>query len=222
MTNPFPRALRLVTNNWAWKLLSLAIAIGIWTVVSSEPELSTFATARIEFKNLPDNLELASSPETSVLLELRGPSGELSGLGEGSRRPAVILDMTGVAPGEHTFAVGAANVTLPRGVRIVRATPSEERFDFDRPLVRAVPVTVHFTGEGRNGYRVTALSIDPPMLEIAGPRKRIAAIQSVSTDPIDVGSATGFLRVLVNAYVPDPFVRFESQPQVTVSFTMRK
>jgi len=222
MTNPFARAVRLVTHNWGWKLLSLAIATGIWMVVSNEPQLSTFATARIEFKNLPDNLELASSPETSVLLELRGPSGELSRLGDGNRSPAVILDMTGIAPGEHTFAIGAANLNLPRGVRIVRATPSEERFDFDRPLVRAIPVTVRFTGEGRNGYRVSALTVDPPTLEIVGPRKRIAAVQSVSTDPIDVGSATGFLRVLVNAYVPDPFVRFESQPQVTVSFTMRK
>jgi len=222
MSNPFARTARLIVHNWAWKLLSLAIAVGIWMVVASEPELSTFATARIEFKNLPDNLELSSNPETSVVLELRGPSGALSGLSDGSRRPAVVLDMTGVAPGEHTFAIGPNNLELPRGVHIVRSTPSEERFDFDRPSVRTVPVTVRFSGEGRNGYHVTALNVDPPALEIAGPRKRVAAIQSVATDPIDVSSATGFLRVVVNTYLPDSFVRFESTPQVTVSFTMRK
>src|SRR5215469_13031556 len=102
--------LRLVTHNWSWKLLSLAIATAIWILVASEPELSTFATARIEFKNLPPNLELDSTPDTSILLELRGPSGELGGLGDGTRHPAVILDMTGMTAGEHTFAVGPANV----------------------------------------------------------------------------------------------------------------
>jgi YbbR domain-containing protein len=222
MKNPLGRVLRLITHNLGWKVLSLAIAVLIWMVVANEPQLSTFASARIEFKNLPDSLELASNPETSVLLELRGPSGPLGGLSDGTRHPAVILDMTGIAPGEHTFAIGPGNVTLPRGVRIVRATPSEERFDFDRPLVRSVPVTPRFSGEGRNGYHVTALHIEPPALEITGARKRVAAVQSVVTDPIEVGSATGFLKVRVNAYVPDPFVRFDVPPQVTVSFTMRK
>ena len=159
MTKLLKWAGRLVTHNWAWKLLSLVIAMAIWMLVASEPELSTFATARIEFKNLPGNLELASTPDTTILLELRGPSGELGGLGDGSRHPAVILDMTGMTAGEHTFPIGSGNVNVPRAVKIVRATPSQVRFDFDRPMVRQVPVTVRFAGEGRNGYHVTALAI---------------------------------------------------------------
>jgi hypothetical protein len=107
-------------------------------------------------------------------------------------------------------------------VKIVRATPSEVRFDFDRPLVRSVPVTPRFEGEGRNGYQVTAVGIDPPSVEIVGPRKRVLAVQSVLTDPIPAGSGTGFERVKVNTYVMDPFVRIRSTPQVTASFTMRK
>lgn len=213
---------RLVTHNWTWKLASLAIATSIWMLVSSEPELSTFATARIEFKNLPENLELASSPDTSILLELRGPSGALGGLSDGTRHPAAILDMTGLTAGQHTFAIGPGNVNLPRGVKIVRATPAEVRFDFDRPQVRSVPVVVRFEGEGHNGYHVTALSVDPPTQEIVGPRKRVAAVQSVLTDPIDIGSATGFEKVRANTYVLDPFVRLKSGTQVTASFTMRK
>ena len=222
MTAVLMRLLRLITNNWAWKLLSLLIAVIIWIFVASEPELSTFATARIEFKNLPENLELESIPDTTVLLELRGPSGELRALGDGTRHPAVIIDLTGMTPGEHTFAVGPGNVNVPRGVRIVRATPSQERFDFDRPAVRAVRVTPRFSNEGRNGYQLVSWSVDPPTLEIIGPRKRVAAVQSILTDPVDLGSATGFLKVRVNAYVLDPFVRLHSATQVTVSLTMRK
>jgi YbbR domain-containing protein len=222
MTNLFRRGLGLIFNHWGWKLLSLVIAVVVWALVASEPELSTFATARIQFKNLSDSLELASTPETSILLELRGPSGVLGSLGDNGRHPAVILDMAGITPGEHTFAIGPGNVSLPRGVRIVRATPSQVRFDFDRPLTREVPISVRFTGEGRNGYHVASFSVDPPDLEIVGPRKRVQAVASVLTDPIDVSSATGFVKVRVNTYVLDPFVRFESATQATVSYTMRK
>jgi len=222
MTNPATLLLRLVTHNVGWKLLSLVIALAIWALVASEPELSTFATARIDFQNLPDNLELSSTPVTSILLELRGPSNQLGGLGDGSQHPAVILDMAGVAPGERTFAIGPGDVRLPRGVRVVRVTPSEARFKFERPLVRAVPVRVRYANEGRNGYRVSGTTVEPAELQIAGPQSRVARVVSVETDPVDVGSATGTIEVRVNAYVDDSFVRFQAPPQVTVSFTMKK
>jgi hypothetical protein len=222
MTNPATWVLRVVTNNIGWKLLSLAIALAIWMLVASEPELSTFATTRIEFQNLPNNLELSSTPVTSILLELRGPSSQLSGLGDDSGHTAVILDMAGVTPGERTFTIGPGEVRVPRGVRVVRTTPSEVRFRFERSLVRAIPVKVRFANEGHNGYRVSGVTVEPAELEIAGPQSRVARVTSVETDPVDVGSAIGFLRVRVNTDVEDPFVRFQSSPQVTVSFTVTK
>ena len=39
--------LRLVFHNFGWKLLSLAVAVVLWALVASEPELSTFATVRL-------------------------------------------------------------------------------------------------------------------------------------------------------------------------------
>src|ERR1700720_3763362 len=95
----------LLFENLAWKLLALAVAVVIWALVASEPELATFATVRLEYKNLPDDLEISSDPVTSVVLELRGSSGVLRGIGE-SLRPAVVLDMAAVQPGQRTFMVG--------------------------------------------------------------------------------------------------------------------
>ena len=48
-------------HNFGWKLLSLGIAVVIWAVVASEPELSTFATAPVEYKNLPETWRSAPS-----------------------------------------------------------------------------------------------------------------------------------------------------------------
>jgi hypothetical protein len=212
----------LVVEHAGWKVLSLLIAAILWAMVASEPELAAFANAPVEYKNLPDDLEISSEPVTSVSLELRGPSGELRGLNDGALRPAVILDMSGVRPGERTFAIDSSAVKLARGVRLVRAIPSEVRLQFERRSVKSVPVRPRFTGEGANGYEIANWSVNPPELLIQGPADHVARIRQVLTDPVDVSGVVGTSEFRVNAYAGDPYVRFQSSPQVAVSVTMRK
>jgi len=215
------RVLRLVTYNFGWKLLALASAFVIWVLVASEPELSTFTTVRLEYRNLPDNLEISSAPAETVTLELRGPAGELRGTGD-NRRPGVMLDMSNVMPGRRTFTIGDGNVSLPRGVRLVRAIPSEVPFEFERRLSRNVPVQIHFSGLGANGYIVSNATVSPSELTIEGPASRVSRIMSVSTDPVNVSSVVGTAEFHVNAFVSDPYVRFEGSPQVVVTVMMVK
>lgn len=211
----------LFFENFLWKLLALAAAVVIWALVASEPELATFATVRLEYKNLPDDLEISSEPLTSVVLELRGPSGELRGIGE-TLRPAVVLDMVGVQPGQRTFMVGNGNVKLARGVALVRAIPSEVRFTFEERGFRAIPVQVRFASEGQNGYAIAQYTVTPDRVQVVGPKSRVARILAASTDPVDVSSVVGSSEFRVNAYVDDPFVRFATSPLVAVTVTMKK
>jgi YbbR domain-containing protein len=212
--------LGLVTQNPGWKLLSLAIAVVVWGMVANEPELSTFATVGVEYKNLPDDLEISSDPVSTVKLELRGPSGELRGVGDGGVRPEVILDMSTVQPGERTFPIGDGSVKLLRGVVLVRAIPSEVRFHFERHADRTVKVTPHFTA--RNGYVVADFSVSPDSIPIAGPASRVARVETVLTDPVDIPAEAGSFDSQVNAFVEDPYVRITGQPRVTVTVTIRK
>jgi YbbR domain-containing protein len=211
----------LIFNNFLWKLLSLAVAVIIWALVATEPELSTFATVRLEYKNLPDGMEISSDPVSSVVLELRGPQGELRGVGD-SLRPAVLIDMSNVDPGEHTFPISGSNVKLGRGVQLVRSIPAQVRFNFEARRVRSVPVRARFTGEGQNGYEIQGVSVEPRELEITGPRSRVARVASLLTDQIDLSNVTGTSEFHVNVFVEDPFVRFESAPEASVTVTMRK
>jgi len=212
----------LISHNFWWKVLSLLVAMMIWAVVASQPELSTFVTARLEYQNLPDNLELSSDPVTSIVLELRGPSGELRGLGDGGQHPAAVLDMSDTAPGEHTFPIGSGSVRLARGVHLVRAIPSEVRLAFEPRLERSVPVVVRLRGEFHDGYRLVSDSAEPPQLAIVGPRSHVARVAAVVTDPVDVSALTGTGQFEVNAFAGDSFVRFRSTPTVTVTVTLAK
>jgi hypothetical protein len=216
------RLLGLIFVNFGWKVLSLALAVALWALVASEPELGTIATVPLEYKNLPEDLEIASDPVSTVALDVRGPSGELRGIGEGGIHPAVILDMSSVQPGWRTFNIGNGAIKLPRGVRLMRANPSQVRFLFERRAMRQIPVVPLFTGEGAHGYIIASDQIVPKLLTIVGPASHVARVTAASTDPIDVSAVVGSSEFRANVYVTDPYVRFQSSPQVTVTVTMRK
>jgi hypothetical protein len=215
------RLLGLLTENFWWKLLSLVLAVAIWALVATEPELSTFITVRLEYKNLPDDLEISSEPVGTVVLELRGPSGELH-LASQDVRSGVILDMSTARAGERTYSLDNGAVRLPRGVRLVRSIPSEVRFRFETRSVRKVPVEVRFVGQGQNGYSLAHSQVDPPEVQVVGPRSRVARITSAITDQIDLSNVVGTEQFRVNVLVEDPYVRLAGPLEATVQVTMKK
>ena len=211
--------LGLVIANPGWKLLSLAIALAVWGVVANEPELATFTTAGIEYKNLPEDLEISSEPVSTVKLELRGPSGQLRGVSDGAS-PEVILDMSDVRVGERTFPIGDGNVRLVRGVQLVRAIPSLVRIRFERHAQRTVKVTPRF--HDRDGYEVADYTVNPDSVAVAGPASHIAQIETVVTDTVNVPGRVGTFEYPVNTFLDDPYVRFPDVSRVTVTVTVRK
>ncbi len=212
--------LRLISHNFLWKLGALAGAIVIWALVASEPELSTFTNVRIEFRNLPPQIEIGNSPSDTVMLELRGPAGALSRPGE--RRPSVILDMSDVTPGQRTYQIGDGNLSLPPGVHLVHAFHSEVRFDFEPRATRDIPVQVRFTNEPGNPYTVASSTVAPDHLEIEGPASHVSRVNAAVTDPVLLPETPGTSQFRVNAFVADPFVQFVSSPQVVVTVNMKK
>jgi hypothetical protein len=209
MTRPLKKLGEAVFHNLGWKLASLAVAVVIWALVASEPEMATFVTVRLEFKNMPEDLEISSEPVESVQLELKGPSGELRGDG---LRPAVVMDVGGVGPGVHTFTIGDRNVRLARGVRLVRAKPAEVTLGFEPHAERTVPVQVRWAGEPPSKFRVR-----PQNIGIEGPSSHVARIAAAVTDPVDLSRMPGSaVRVNLITAPEDAYVRFRSTAQATV------
>ena len=208
------------TRNVGWKLLSLAAAVLLWIAVASEPEVSSFISVRVEYKNLSAGVEINSDVAESVILEVRGPSGELRGLPETRRLYGVVLDMNDLGPGQHTFTVEGGNVRLPRGVQLVRSVPAQVRLNLERSAMRRVPVEVRFAAGLPPHLQVVEALPEPASLAIAGPASRVFRVASVQTDPIDLKPVAGVADYHVNAYVNDPRVRFQDPARVTVKVTI--
>ena len=211
----------LLLQNIGWKLLSAAIAVILWFVVVGEPRYVASVSAPLNFRNVPEDLEVSLDRPDSVTLEVRGPSGSLdpSDLADA----AVLLDLASVdKPGQRTFTFSQANVVLPTSLRFVRAVPSQVRLQFERKLSREVPVQVRFSGPPPAGFGIKEQYVLPASLLVTGPASRVNKVESAETDPIDLAGVTGRREFLVNVFVNDPQVRFESASEVAVSVVTEK
>ncbi len=203
-------------RNIGWKLLSLGLATLVWIAVYREPEMTSIIAAPVQYKNIPANLEISSDIVGDVDLETRGPAGLLRNLSE--KRLAVVLDFSGVnEPCERTFTIDRSNTSLPRGVDLIRITPAQLRFTFERRIARKVPVELRLSGPLPAGMKATP---DPPQLAITGPESKVRKVTSLITDPADLQSLLDGKTVRVSAYLPNSQVRFQGSPEVTVRLSV--
>jgi YbbR domain-containing protein len=210
----------IFTTNIGWKLLSLAAAVALWVSVASEPELATLRSVPVEYKGVPDDLEISSSFVEDVVLEMRGPSSRLRDLRDA--RPAVVLDFSSVhQPGERTFTIDPSNASLPRGIQLVRSIPEQLRFQFERRVTRPVPVDVRLSPP-HGGYAVASVQVTPPTVSVTGPQSSIERMRAVTTDPLDISGVIASQQYRVNTYLTEPRARFQSPSQVVVQVTVKK
>ncbi len=220
-----PKAIRLVTDHFLWKLLSLAAALMLWIAVVDEPELTTNVTAPVEFRNLASGLDLGSEVPDRIVLQLRGPRSRVS-LATGPRS-AVVLDLSGQnRPGEKTFTVQEVHLNLPQGIELVRAVPSQIRVVLERRLRKDVPVTLRFASPPPAGYRVRWTELIPERISVVGPERRVKLIDSIETDALDFSHLRSDLvrptEVMLNAFVSDPLVSLASPSQIRARIQLER
>jgi YbbR domain-containing protein len=212
---------RFFLTNIGWKLLSLAIATALWFGVAREPEIATSLNVPIEFKNMPDDLDISSDIPERVRLEIRGPSGRLGR--ENIGEAAVLLDLATIpGPGERTFTFTDRNVKLPIGVNFYRAVPSQITIRFEHLIYKNVPVRARYSTGPADGYAIVKSSFDPPTVRIVGPESHVQPIEFVSTDPVDLSNVLGESEIRVHLNVGDPQVRLNPVSQVHFKVTLEK
>jgi len=214
--------MRMLTENLAWKLFSIAAAIAFWCALAGQTEVATAVPASVRYRNVPPELELNSDHVERLFLKVRGPAARLST--SSLSQTTLVLDLqNAMQPGEQTFTIGERNLTLPPGVTLIRVVPSQVRVRLERRATKDVPVEVRFAGPPPTGYRVVHHDVQPLKIRIVGPESRLDQVVSVHTDPVDLSSKLANAEFRVPVFLPDSHVRFEeSGPVVTVRVSLEK
>lgn len=200
----------LFLHNVGLKLLSLFAAFALWLFVNGGARDSESALQiSLQLQNLPNHLMIVSPQVSMVDVRVSGPRALLSRIN--ASELAVGLDLSGVRPGPAVFRVQADQLNLPRGVRIVRLTPSEVTLNLARVGHRVLPVRIDIATKPDNGLRVTDTKALPETVEVTGPMEGIDSLKTVETVPIDLSDATvGVIERDVALEPPPEFVSFSA------------
>jgi hypothetical protein len=113
---------RWVLHNFWLKVLSLVLATGLWRAIApDEDPAEVTERVPIEFRDIPQQLEIGSVSSPEAQVRVRGPEQMIREL-----RPTDIhadLELKDAEPGEHTFVLTAQQIHLPRDLTVVQVAP---------------------------------------------------------------------------------------------------
>jgi YbbR domain-containing protein len=217
MTDWFQRA---VLHNLGLKVIALALAVGLWLAIARDPVAEIAVDIPVEIRNLPQDLEISSEVVPKAQVRLRGPQRIIHELQSSDVYAAI--EFNGVRPGERTFDLTALQIHQPAGLEVVQIVPSQFHLAFDVRLTREVPVQPRVTGSFAQGYRIGQVVANPATVSITGPKGRVEAVESATTEPIDVSGAMNRATFVRHAYVSDPLVQVTHPDPVRITVIMEQ
>jgi YbbR domain-containing protein len=192
------------------KILALLLASVLWFTVAGEHVVERSLRVPLEFRNIPQALEIVGNAPDSVDVRLRGSSAVLSRLQSGEI--VAVLDLSSARAGSRLFPLRSDEVRAPFGVEVAQVVPPTLALELEKSARRKVPIVPVTEGEPAPGFVVGRTIADPPTVDIVGPESRVRQVAEATTEPVSVKDAKSRVRDGVTVGVVDSSVRLV-QPQ---------
>ncbi|MDR3578555.1 MAG: hypothetical protein P4L44_01185 [Oryzomonas sp.] len=122
MTRNLAAVKHLCMRNWSLKLLSLMLAVCIWSFTSLSRETRYELVLPVELRNTPPGYTVAAPLTGEVHFTLTGPSILINGAQHANSR--LILSLRGAKPGKTLFSHLETYLKLPEGTKVTRISPA--------------------------------------------------------------------------------------------------
>jgi hypothetical protein len=114
-----------LARNWQLKLVSLVFAVALWIFVAVEDKSEGVYTVPLDFTNIPSGLEISALGTPAVDVRVQGLTHVLNRIDEHELRAQ--LSLLGARVGDIIVRIRPEDVTVTRGIQVVRVTPSQVR-----------------------------------------------------------------------------------------------
>lgn len=207
-------------KNLGLKLISLALAVVLWFVVSGprrEPVRERLFTVPLSLVSIPPRLAITTDIPGSVAVRVRGRNADLRNLSTQNLEVPVDLGWM-QKPGEAEITLRPQAINIPPELEVVSIVPNKVRFRVEEVKQRTVPVRPFLVGDPPAGYVIGEASTDPAVVLVSGPAQQVMKLSEVTTERIIMTGRTGTFVQTVVVVSDSPLVRVISPltTQVTV------
>lgn len=175
-----------LTANLPLKLFSLALSIGLFSIVHSDQDAQRAIFLDVVALLPPadsDQLLLTELPH-EVKVTLRGGRSQINALSRNEFSP-IQMDLTD--PGRRFFYFDPAAVDVPGNVRVVEISPATISLHWARRTERRVAVKARFDGHLPEGMSlIEPVVVAPNEVVIRGPVDLVASIDEAQTDLVSL------------------------------------
>src|SRR5918994_833777 len=144
---------QIFLEDWSLKLISLAIAIVLWLLVTGQNQpVTAHVNVQLNFIR-PSSLEISNDPPRTVDVMLTGSRNKLDDLT--SLDLVATVDISDQQPGERVLRLAdKALISLPQGIKVDGFQPSAIPIRLEAIVERQVAVEPKLEGKPPDGYEV--------------------------------------------------------------------
>lgn len=207
---------RIFLEDWSLKLLSLAIALVLWLVVTGQNQpVTAHVNVQLNFIR-PPSLEISNDPPRTVDVMLTGSRNKLDDLT--TLDLVATVDISAQRAGERVLRLAdIAQIPLPQGVKVDGYQPSAIAVRLEPIVERQVSVEPKLEGKPVDGYEVYGVRPSKSWVILRGPESRVVAVEKVITEGVWLGGRKeSFTAPSVAIDVSDPKIDLVD-PVVNVS-----
>ena len=187
--------------NWPLKLASVAAGLVLWAFVATTERVRVVFSVPVEYAGLDKEYLLVGPRTESVDVEVEAVRWVAARLPMSGARARVRVG--GLPEGESVVSLSPGDIDVPPGASVTRISPARVRVTLVTTTRQLVRITPDIRGRPAPGFVIEKVSVEPPAVQIEGPRSTIEGRDAVSTAAVDVTDARQSITETVALALPD-------------------
>ena len=165
------RTVRFIFSNLTTFILALLLAVVIWAtaVRANDPDDTRTYEIDVETRGKPADATLVSTPPSSVLITIQGPTSALEGISPADFTG--VIDLSDVPYGESEVLIDIQGI--PEDITLVSQFPETAKIQLEQIITRDIPVKEEVRGEVARGHLIGDVRVEPETIQVTGPAPRV-------------------------------------------------
>jgi YbbR domain-containing protein len=203
------------SENLGLKALAFLLALLLFAVSRQPIAEVRLSGVPLEFQGISPGLEISGDVAQTVSVRLSGPRDVVRNLSP--NQLLVIANLNNKDSGERNVQLRPDNVSPPDNVQVIQIIPSSIRLKLEKTMKRFVTVEPQFEGEVAERMEVYRKIVEPPIIEIEGPKSQIERLNEILTETVNLAGRNTSFRTSLDVETPHNSIRVIRQGPITLT-----